>query len=95
MKEHLLAIAIAATFIGAPAAAYAWAPGQLIEVQAQKGRPGPNRGGGLERREPPRDMRREAPRDDRRGQMTDDERRALHQDLDKANRELYRRRFPQ
>lgn len=31
-------------------------------------------------------------RDDRRERMSDDERRALHRDLDKANRELYRRR---
>ena len=43
------------------------------------------------------DQRREQrrpERDDRRGgAMTEEERRGLHQDLDKANRELYRRRY--
>ncbi len=40
---------------------------------------------------PPQDqrMQRDA---QRRGALTDEERRGLHRDLDKANRELYRRR---
>jgi hypothetical protein len=42
----------------------------------------------------PRREQRRPERDDRRsGAMTDEERRGLHQDLDKANRELYRRRY--
>lgn len=55
-----------------------------------------------ERRGPPakgnqwRDPRRERPpeRGQRSpGRLTDDERKDLHRDLDRANRELYRRRF--
>ena len=90
MKAFLLAIAVTAGLTAGPAAARSWGyPGFYADVQSQKGRPGP----GYERREPPRDFRRDQRADDRRGQLTDDERRALHQDLDKANRELYRRRF--
>lgn len=83
----------------APAAAQVYVPGEFIKAQApHKGRQGPGGPGpGVDRgdrRGPPPDRREAAP-PDRRGQMSDDERRALNQDLDKANRELYRRRFPQ
>lgn len=95
-RARFLAIAIAAAIAG-PTAVQAYAAGELIKVQApHKGRQGPGPERGNERRQPPPDYRRDQQRpDDRRGQMSDDERRALNQDLDKANRELYRRRFPQ
>ena len=93
LKARIVAIAIAAAF-AAPAGAQLFAPGSLIQVQAPQkgqGRPGPAPDRGAERRGPPPDQRPQ-PQPDRRGQMTDDERRSLNQDLDKANRELYRRR---
>ena len=96
-RARILTLAIAAAF-AAPVAAQIHTSGEFIKVQERhKGRqggggPGPDRG--QERRGPTQDQRRDPP-PDRRGQMTDDERRALNQDLDKANRELYRRRFPQ
>ena len=89
MKVLILTIALAAGMV-APAGAAAWrygAPGP--SVQAQKERPG----GGQERvqeRGPRQDRREE--RVERRERLNDDERRALHRDLDKANRELYQRR---
>lgn len=96
MKAFFLAIALAAGLAG-PAAAGSWGyPDLRFDVQA-KGRQGPGR----ERADPGRDSRqdrrmerqdRRMERDDRRERMSDDERRALHRDLDKANRELYRRR---
>ena len=85
MKAIFLALAITAAAAACPAAASY--PGFFPGAQAQKGPPGPPPG--FERREPPR---REQRADERPGRMTDDERRALHRDLDKANRELYRRR---
>ena len=88
MKAIFLALAMAAAAAACPAAASSWGyPSFVPEAQAQKGPPGPPPG--FERREPPR---REQRADERPGRMTDDERRALHRDLDKANRELYRRR---
>ena len=93
MKALILAVAAVATFVAGsatPAAAASWAnPGFRVDLQAQKGRPGqdggkqgrdyrPDRRGGDDRRE--------------RERLNDDERRALHRDLDKANRELYKPR---
>ena len=89
MKVVFIIVAVAAALAG-PAAAASWAyPGFYPEAQGQgaKGRPGPGR----DRGEPPRDFRQDR-RDDRRERLNEDERRALHRDLDKANRELYRRR---
>jgi hypothetical protein len=90
MKAFILSLAMAASAATGPAAT-AWDYGAFSpQAQAQRGPPGPPPG--VERREPPRDMRRGERVDERPGRMTDDERRALHRDLDKANRELYRRR---
>lgn len=91
MKALILALAMAASVAAGPAAAGSWGYAAFSpDVQAQRGPPGPPPG--FERREPPRDFRRDQRPDERQGRMTDDERRALHRDLDKANRELYRRR---
>jgi hypothetical protein len=85
MKALIAAIALAVGLI-APAAGASWGyPGFQLDVQASKGRPGgQERGGG-------RDTRPDRRADDRHDRLSDDERRALHRDLDKANRELYRR----
>lgn len=91
MKALLIAVALAAG-LASPAAAGSWGnPGFYMETQASKGRPG----SGAERANPSRDSRQERrmEREDRRERMSEDDRRALHRDLDKANRELYRRRF--
>jgi opacity protein-like surface antigen len=90
IKSLILVLALAAGF-ATPAAAASWAnPGFRVDVQAQKGRPGQDggqkgrdyrpdrRGGGDDRREHER--------------LNDDERRALHRDLDKASREIYKPR---
>jgi hypothetical protein len=91
MKALILAIALA-TGMAAPPADAAWRyPSPQFDMQAQKGR----QGGGQERAQE-REARpnRRDEREDRRERMNDDERRALHRDLDKANRELYQpRRF--
>ena len=91
MKALILALAMAVSAAASPAAAGSWGRAAFLpDVQAQRGPPGPPPG--FERREPTRDVRREQRADERQGRLTDDERRALHRDLDKANRELYRRR---
>ena len=93
MKAVFLAIflitALAAGLAG-PAAAASWGAPVFFypEVQGHKGRPGP----GADRAEPPRDFRRDRRGDERRERLNEDERQALHRDLDKANREIYRRR---
>ena len=75
-----------------PAAAGPWRDfgGGRFNVQEQRQRPGEFQ------RQPQRDFRRsERPpeRDNRReGRLTDDERRALRRDIDRANREIYKRR---
>ena len=86
MKVLILAVAIAAGLSG-PAGASSWGDyGLRFDVQAQKGRP--DRG-----QQPPRDYRPDRRGgDERRERLNDDERRALHRDLDKANRELYKPR---
>ena len=86
MKALIAVIALAAG-LTLPAAQAAWGPpGQDYLAQAHKGR---ERGGqgGRDFRPPERQGG-----DDRRERLNDDERRALHRDLDKANRELYRRK---
>lgn len=91
MKALLIAVALAAG-LASPAVAGSWGhPGFYMETQAPKGRPGP----GAERANPGRDSRqdRRMEREERRERMSEEERQALHRDLDKANRELYRRRF--
>jgi opacity protein-like surface antigen len=85
-------LAAAATTAAAPAVAALWDGVGYVQYQGpQKGRPGPDRGG-----PPPgggRDMRQQQGQLDRRDRMSEDDRRSLHRDLDKANRELYGRRF--
>jgi len=88
MKKALLVIAASVFLAPLFANAQQWSDafGFLVQVQGpmKKGEQGGGRGGGREGRPPP-------PRDDRhQGRMTDEERRALHQDLDRANREIYR-----
>jgi hypothetical protein len=96
MKEVVLALIAAAVLTG-PAAAASWPYSHLIpEAQSGGGR-GQGSGGGRDRGEsrrdaPPPQQDRRAERDERRERMSEDDRRALHRDLDKANRELYRRR---
>jgi hypothetical protein len=92
MKGLFLAIAVAAACAQSGAVLGAWGyPAYPVEVQSDRGRGGPPPGyERYERREPQREARRD--RQDRRDHLNEDERRALHRDLDKANRELYRRR---
>jgi hypothetical protein len=101
MKRARYALALvtlaAAAAIAAPFPAVgAWDGRAFIEVQ-HKGWGGgggggdrnAQRGGGGDRGREARPERRE----ERRDRMTEDDRRSLHRDLDKANRELYGRRF--
>jgi opacity protein-like surface antigen len=96
MKKFVIAL-IAAVCLAGPAAAASWPYSYLIpDVQGGGGRGQGGGGSGQERGDsrrdgPPRQERR-AERDERRDRLSDDDRRALHRDLDKANRELYRRR---
>ena len=84
MKALIAAIALAAGLTG-PAVASWGLPGFELAAQGQKGRQ--DRGGqGREFRPDRRGG------DERRDRLNDDERRALHRDLDKANRELYQPR---
>ena len=90
MKLLATAVAIAlAAGVSVPAAEASWGyPAFRFDVQSEKGRRGPERG------QPPRDVRpdRHSDRGERHQRLNDDERRALHRDLDKAQRELYQRR---
>lgn len=90
MKALLLTLALVAG-LNTPAAAASWGyPGLRLDLQAQQGRPG----GGQDRAQPGRDNRqdRRGEREERRERLSDEERRALHRDLDKANREIYQGR---
>ena len=90
MRRLLFAIALTAGLAAGPADAAAWTyQSAYVQGPAQKDRGGP--GQGYERGERGRDVR-DNRREERRDRMTEDERRALHRDLDKANRELYGRR---
>jgi hypothetical protein len=83
MKGLIVAIALAAGLTG-PAGAASWGlPGFELAAQGQKAR-GERGGQGRDARPERRGG------EDRRDRLNDDERRALHRDLDKANRELYR-----
>lgn len=91
MKAFLFAVVLTVGLAG-PASAATWGSlGFFAETQAQKNRQGPAPG----RADPGREQRfeRRERQDERRERMNEDERRALHRDLDKANRELYRHRF--
>lgn len=91
MKRVLFVLAVTAGAAVVPAAAAPWdIAGFHPNLQAQRNRQAP--GPAFERPDRGRDFRYER-RDDRRERLTEDERRSLHRDLDKANRELYGRRF--
>jgi hypothetical protein len=96
MKKVLLAMIVGVGLAG-PAVALSWPYGGF-SPEAQwgggKGRqqgPGPQQG--ERRRDNPPQQDQRGPRNDRRERMSDDDRSALHRDLEKANKELYRRRF--
>lgn len=89
MKAFLGAVMFALVLSAPPAAAshergaaFGFRPG----LQAQQGPPRHVKG------DQPRDVRRERREERPPGRLTEEERRELHRDLDKANRELYRRR---
>lgn len=86
--RSLIAVFVLSAAIALPAAAASWGAPRFGFEAAQKGRPGHERGPS------PRDFRpdRQPERGERRERFNEDERRALHRDLDKANRELYQRR---
>ena len=62
--------------------------GSRMQLQAQGGQTGQKRPG-----HPPRGEREKRPMPDKdhRGRLTQEERRELHRDLDRANREIYRK----
>jgi len=82
------------TVAAQPAAAASWRNfgGGRFDVQAQRQRPG-----GFQRA-PQQDFRRgeQPPARDRRGdgRLTDQERRDLRRDIDRANREIYKKQRP-
>jgi len=95
MKKVVLALLAVAALTG-PAAAASW-PHSGFTPDVQSGGRGQGGGGGRDRGEarreaPPPQQDRRAERDERRDRMSEDDRRALNRDLEKANRELYRRR---
>ena len=84
MKALIAGLLLGASLTGpATPAAWGYPGGPDLVAQAQKGR--------YERGGQGRDFRPPDRRggDERRERLNDDERRALHRDLDKANRELY------
>lgn len=91
MKSLLGALAIGIIVAAQPAAARPWSGGFAPVSQAQ----GQREQGDMRREK--RDVRRErrvAPERGERppGRLTDEERQDLRRDIDKANREIYRRR---
>lgn len=102
MKKVVLALLAVAALTG-PAAAASWPHlGFTPDVQSGGGGRGQGGGGGgggggrdrgdARRDAPPPQQDRRAERDERRDRMSEDDRRALNRDLEKANREIYRRR---
>lgn len=94
MKMLFLVAAASALLLPAPVDARDWQPGfgARLQAQGQQAKKGPGqfqRG----RRDLQRGERQE--RDERdQGRLTEEERRELHRDLDRANREIYRRQPP-
>ena len=87
MKALLLTIAMVAGLAAAQADAN-WRYGGEHYAQAPKGREARDRGQQGRETRPERRPEREPQRE----RLNEDERRALHRDLDKANRELYQGR---
>lgn len=94
--KGLLFLGVVVMLLGPlPAAARDGGFNSFVQVQDQ----GQYRRDAREFRRGGQDFRREKqgrpPRDERyRGRMTDEERRELHRDLDRADREIYRRNPP-
>jgi len=92
MKILIGALLALLTVAAQPAAAGPWRDfgGGRFNVQEQRQRPGEFQ------RQPQRDFRRgeRPPERDKRGdgRLTDEERRDLRRDIDRANREIYKRR---
>lgn len=89
MKALFGALLVGTVLLSQPAVAQISRFGPWVEVQGHREQP---------RRYVPRDQRgerRARPEPDQRRQnrMTDDERRELRRDIDRANRDIYRRKF--
>jgi hypothetical protein len=85
--KNLLALIAAGLLLAQPAAeAREFRPGPRLQAQEQH-----KRAGAPERRDRDRFQRVE-PEKRKPGRLTQEERRELHRDLDRANREIYRRR---
>jgi hypothetical protein len=84
MRRLLLLVAAAALLAPPLAQGQGWAPMLQAQGPMKKGEGGGREyRGGRDGRPPQRDERHQ-------GRMTDEERRGLHQDLDRANREIYK-----
>lgn len=87
--RFLLLLAVAGALLMPPVAdARDWRGGFGAALQAQ-GQPGKKAPGHYQRAEPGR--RDEQDKRHKGGRLTQEERRNLHRDLDRANREIYRR----
>jgi hypothetical protein len=92
MKSLTLALALIAGLVSPALSAPWWGYSPAAyDAQGQKARHGREQGGAPQGRQVP-PPQQQMPPGPRRDQLNDDERRALHRDLDKANKELYRRR---
>lgn len=88
MKSALVSVIALAAALAGPAGAAYWGEPYAVHYAQAKGRDAQERGSrGRDARED-----RRGDRDERRDRLNEDERRALHRDLDKASRELYRPR---
>jgi len=85
MKKLLLMLIASALFAPLFADARDWRPGMGVQAQGQPARKGGGQfqRGGQDKRDG-RDQRDKS-------KLTEEERRDLHKDLDRANREIYRR----
>lgn len=90
MRILVVALALASGLAAPAAAASLRYSGVQFEAQAPRGGQAEGRGERAQGREARPERREE--REERRERLSEDERRALHRDLDKANRELYQRR---
>ncbi len=94
MKGLLFLVAVAVLLGPLPAAARdgGFSPFLQVQDRGEYRRKGEFRRGGQDFR---REKQGRPPRDERyRGRMTEEERRELHRDLDRAEREIYRRNPP-
>ena len=97
MKGLLPTIGICMLLATAAADARGWRSDNMVLAQAQgphskKGGPGPGQGQ-FQRGDPGRQQQGQGGQNQReQGRLTQEERQGLHRDLDRANREIYRRR---